>query len=145
MPSPVGPRQGHLASGAMHPPLLHFSFSLYLSLTLRTRLIYRIAPLQLPRAMYKTLAVSLPPVAHGQARQVTHSYSPFCPYPPSVLPATSLLAFELSRDSSAIVARSSCERDASLLSFIPLTLALFSLSLLSFSLCRYKYLARCYF
>lgn len=33
LPSPVGPRQGHLASGAMHPPLLHFSFSFSLSLT----------------------------------------------------------------------------------------------------------------
>lgn len=42
LPSPVGPRQGHLASGAMHPPLLHFSFSLSLFLSRsRTRLIHR--------------------------------------------------------------------------------------------------------
>lgn len=46
MPSPVGPRQGHLASGAMHPPLLHFP-RLSLPRRAEPRLMHRIAPLQL--------------------------------------------------------------------------------------------------
>lgn len=47
MPSPVGPRQGHLASGAMHPPLLlllllHFP---RLSLRLWARLMHHASSL----------------------------------------------------------------------------------------------------
>lgn len=79
------------------------------------------------------LSLHLPLSSAGRQAGRLHSYSPLypSPYPPSVLPvcpATSLLAFELSRDlelSSRIGTR-----DALRVSFlIPLTLALFSLSL----------------
>lgn len=50
LPSLVGPRQGHLASGAMHPPLLLLHFPRLSLPELRLRLMHHIAPLRLPCA-----------------------------------------------------------------------------------------------
>lgn len=164
MPSPVGPRQGHLASGAMHPPLLllllHFP---RLSLRLWARLMHHASSLHfsypvLRRLVYiadsaVSLSLSLYQLLPLNSRtDKLHGYSHRYPslYPPSVLTRVSCVlrpffAFELPRNSelsSPIGAR--C---APLFSFlIPLTLALFSLPLHPLpQLCRYKYPMRRYF
>lgn len=151
LPSPVGPRQGHLASGAMHPPLLHFP-RLFLSLPRRAGrrgrqgapcLMHRAAPLQLSCAetelsgRFSPSSLPTSPLTTGRL----HSYSLSLFLSLSAFRATRLLSrLELSstplssRDSERARARARDRlswpigRDARLsFSFlIPLTLALFS-------------------
>lgn len=128
MPSLVGPRQGHLASGAMHSSLLllHFSrLSLSLRLRARSNAPCVVAPLQLPcggciqTRPFLSLLVDLP--LNSRVDRL-HSYSHLYPslYPPSVLlacPASPrlLFAFELPRDLRCYRRRSA--RNAPLFSF----------------------------